>query len=849
MTVATTSSEVSYIGNGVAVAFAVPFRYLDEDDLVVTRGNAPLVRGVDYTVTAPGTSGTVTLTSALGAGLVLAIRRNTAREQATALPTQGPFSPRALEAGLDRAILGLQEEERERTAVAARAAVLEAGAAAEALARAVGDASEAAARAAGDGAVLSQLATQLAAVRAELDSAPGSTVDARTVVAAGTTTARTLAQREADIPTLLDFGGSNDGATSNATAVTAAEASGATRIYLPDGEYALPDGTVLTKEYVGPGKFRFDQELLPATTPTPVTEVVRRATVLGDLRQFYKAVAARACTVAFMGDSITEGVFETDYASSWAGLLGAELRRRCPRVAWDIHNLSLAGLGIAQAMDAGYVGSPEGTPIGTGFFRRKGTDPAYATTAKDVGVSVAMPDLWPNGSSLGLTWLDHVSAAAPDLFIIALGQNDVVASSAYFAAALKSVIAFARTWPKPPSIAIVTTFPPTRKSAAWRGHAANIQLMADTARQVALETDCTLLDANRLYLLLRDGVDVAAPRMKRTAGFSDYPGSWSGSIARPALVGNTITFPGAGRLYSNRQVRDGQVQARFTPTAGGTAFGLIYRTNSGDVAQTYEAQVNGGNVILYYGATNLGSAAIAPIGAGVEAVLDVRFAGAKHEVRLNGVLVLTVWDYNRLVAGAHGLMFDGAGSVAGLSLMVGDTRRVGPCVLTEDELLGRGTADYWTNDETLGGDAIHHPSQLGHYATLFSAALPLVDAAERVYSRGGASVVTAAGAAVAGALVGTDYVYAQVGAVAGGASMVTGAAGSLSGVAVTMQVVEVDDGEAVTVTLAKNAGTVLATATLNFAQAGTYSVFVVGTATDQGGTQRHAVQAYAVRVA
>lgn len=205
MTVSSSASEVSYSGNGATVAFAVPFRYLAEDDLVVTLGGTPLARGVDYSVTAPGASGTVTLTAAPADGAVLTITRETARAQGTALPTQGPFSPRAVEAALDRAVLLAQDEARERLAVAERATSLESRAAAVE----------------GRATSLETRATSLEDTRAsygyvdlavgQAAYAAGAVASTSAVLATGGTSPRTLADIAADTVMAKNFGVLADG--------------------------------------------------------------------------------------------------------------------------------------------------------------------------------------------------------------------------------------------------------------------------------------------------------------------------------------------------------------------------------------------------------------------------------------------------------------------------------------------------------------------------------------------------------------------------------------------------------------------------------------------------------------
>lgn len=125
MAVTTTTTSVSYTGNGSTTAFAVPFKFMQASDLVVRLTPvggiaATCTPGTDYTVTGAGVDagGTVTMTSAPASGATLSIARATALTQTTSFQTQGAFSPKAHEAALDKVTLEAQE-------VAARASVLE----------------------------------------------------------------------------------------------------------------------------------------------------------------------------------------------------------------------------------------------------------------------------------------------------------------------------------------------------------------------------------------------------------------------------------------------------------------------------------------------------------------------------------------------------------------------------------------------------------------------------------------------------------------------------------------------------------------------------------------------------
>lgn len=111
MTVPTSVSSSSYVGNGSTTAFSTGFYFLsaDEVDVKLTPSGGTetvLVNGVDYTLSIPtpgsGAAGVVTLAVAPALGDALVIERNPDFDQDLNLRVAGTFSPSAHENALDR---------------------------------------------------------------------------------------------------------------------------------------------------------------------------------------------------------------------------------------------------------------------------------------------------------------------------------------------------------------------------------------------------------------------------------------------------------------------------------------------------------------------------------------------------------------------------------------------------------------------------------------------------------------------------------------------------------------------------------------------------------------------------
>src|SRR4051812_23421629 len=114
MTVLTSTSSVVYQGNSAATQFAVPFKVLDVDHLVVTRRVSATGAieytyvGTEYSYAGIGdSSGTLTLAgAALSATYELVIERVVPYTQELDIVNAGGFYPETVEEQLDLIVMG-----------------------------------------------------------------------------------------------------------------------------------------------------------------------------------------------------------------------------------------------------------------------------------------------------------------------------------------------------------------------------------------------------------------------------------------------------------------------------------------------------------------------------------------------------------------------------------------------------------------------------------------------------------------------------------------------------------------------------------------------------------------------
>jgi hypothetical protein len=111
MTVSSTSTSVSYSGNGATTAFAVTFPFYELTAYLTTASvEAQLTEDTHYTLSGgDGSTGTLTMLTAPASGTTLRIKRTTSRLQETDYAENDAFPAEAHEKAIDRAYMMIQE--------------------------------------------------------------------------------------------------------------------------------------------------------------------------------------------------------------------------------------------------------------------------------------------------------------------------------------------------------------------------------------------------------------------------------------------------------------------------------------------------------------------------------------------------------------------------------------------------------------------------------------------------------------------------------------------------------------------------------------------------------------------
>lgn len=476
----------------------------------------------------------------------------------------------------------------------------------------------------------------------------------------------------------------------------------------------------------GAGRSGFDSalEYAPATVGFELAKLARPGATkqqktftdfdiqsnLGNLDALNSAILGGTVRVGIVGDSIIEGLSEKLYDNSLVALMMRTLRAQNPTLKFEFANFSLAGRGIATFFDANYKGIAGPDDPASGFYRAAG------------GANSA---LWPGGSVIGKAWRDHLRDFAPDLVLYFFGANDLSGSGPIGQTQYKVALDYQETWAKVPSTVLATAALP----AVAAGYQNEVQVSADTARGVARERGLTVIDINRLFHAYRYGTDIDNCFYVRSDGFAGYPAGWTvetGTTFTP-FGSNGYEIRGQGRIMRSVQSQDINVSVKFTmPDWAAQTGNIIYRSK-GTIQTQYMAQITSNSLSLYWGSTIIKNVVLGVIPNGTEVTLQVDVRGQLHRIYVNGVLTISISDYNNLRSGTHGLLTTGGSArVYELIAHLGNPYSVGTPQLTDVDIYGYSPEEFAGNPNSLGGNGVNHETKIATTVIWAAACVPLM---------------------------------------------------------------------------------------------------------------------------
>ena len=411
-----------------------------------------------------------------------------------------------------------------------------------------------------------------------------------------------------------------------------------------------------------------------------------------DKSTFNAAIAAQACTVTIVGTSIAVGTAENENSNSWANKLKEYLQYKYPEVVFTFNNLAIGGRSLVSYNNNSYVGGSPSINSSVGYYVE------------------ANPDTWPNGSTVGQSWKDAAEATAPDLFILAHGQNDRAFAYTY-QSYLNTAINDALSWTKAPSIALVSELLPRSTVDQFD----RISDIANYLRWYAMYNSYGLIDINRAWRAVSQNIDC----FKTVAQRQDSIADWTQSGATSVLTSDSFTNTSGTNAYITKVGDYGGVRFSFdfTPTTnqadweiaanivstGNTDNGCVWIQRVGSLIKIKKRPIAGNEQTFTIAA---------PVAATVEK-WDVRVKRGAIQIHLNGLFVGSF--LHKQTSGSGSVQFGlNTGSVTNIVCDLENQPRVfAEDVATDDELLGVTQGAWQAGDYSVGGNGINHPSRLG----------------------------------------------------------------------------------------------------------------------------------------
>lgn len=554
--------------------------------------------------------------------------------------------------------------------------------------------------------------------------------------------------------------------------------------------------------------------------------------LLGDLSAYRLAILSGTVTVVFYGDSITEGVSQVCYEDSWAGVLEHTLRSQNPSVTWNFINYSLAGRGIQNAADSGYNGkaSPDDAPV-TSFY--------HAAVGGGTG-------LWPTASVIGKSWRDHVKDAAPDIVFVAFGANDISGDADSWATFLKTIRTFCGTFTKVPSLVAVPTTLPVAADPTFGPLTEKINVTAVAARGVAKELNFSVIDANRMQQFLRDGFDISNEKYSQELDFYQYPAGWTTISGSPVVASSQLS--GISIIRRDRAVRNVRHTCKFNFANYTTGVpGMWYRVDGTLTNKGYALQVvSGTTAILYFNLVSIASTVLSvALVNGQDVSMEIEVVGAHHKCWVNGQKVIDLFDYKSLTTGYGYIQIAGStGTAKSLTMRFGVPTVVGNPKFSDVALFGLSN-DFTANPSSVGGDAIHHPSKVGHSVMYVGAAAGFLEAtkdAVLLNKVNGFATTVNDSSWVPGV---NDYIDLRIAGTSAGNALVSGASGALN--ASSSNTAIVTGGTTVVVDVVQNSTTVRLTRSLVL-PLGSWLINASAHVSQNGAGVRHLLTVNAVRL-
>jgi hypothetical protein len=295
------------------------------------------------------------------------------------------------------------------------------------------------------------------------------------------------------------------------------------------------------------------------------------------------ALSNHDATIAYWSHSIGEGA-DIGYANGWPALNEAWMRREFDSCHQTHKNYSLSGRSVGEAISTTFLGAAFETS-GVDYFRPAGES-----------LTPPNPSHWPGGSTIGQAWREKVKASGADLLFIGHPAN-ATSDTVAFKYTTEALLDWIATWPKVPTIVLVTDMVPV---AGYGPVPANVAGANQAYREIGAARGIYVADAAALCAakltagyttaqMYANGINHPTAFASRACYFAALDG-FLASLKNPSTGSGNTAFG-----YSSDAVTTFAAGDYAGPLIGGTGGGAIMVPGSNTFARDV---LNAGSVTI-----------------------------------------------------------------------------------------------------------------------------------------------------------------------------------------------------------------------------------------------------------